>query len=411
MTRLKVLLIAPNCDGTDVGESWWAYQWARALGSEVDLILLTFQRASRVPVAEQLPNVEVNTCAEPNWLTGHERLNAMLKPAYPIFYGWARTWIRQALREGRCFDLGHQLTPLALRYPSPFTGMGLPYVFGPLGGSLDTPPGFRTECGSAAWFTKLRQIDRFRLRWDPSLRRSYSEAALVLGVAPYVRRVMDGIPLKRFEVTSECGIDSLAPASLRARPEQGRLKLLHVGRGVRTKGLRDVIRALALLADFPGVTLDCAGQGEEMALCQREAERLGVSDRVRFHGQIPRCDVEALYAAADLFVFPSFREPSGSVVFEALRWGLPVIATNRGGPAYVIDNSCGLRVQAENPTQLANDLAAEIRNLAIQPQQLEALRKGASRRVEAIGLWPHKAAQMVSYYHELVDAKDKELAA
>ena len=264
MTRLKVLLIAPNCDGTDVGESWWAYQWARALGSEVDLTLLAFQRAGRVPVAEQLPNVEVNTCAEPNWLTGHERLNAMLKPAYPIFYGWARAWIRQALREGRCFDLGHQLTPLALRYPSPFTGMGLPYVFGPLGGSLDTPPGFRTECGSAAWFTKLRQIDRFRLRWDPSLRRSYSEAALVLGVAPYVRRVMDGIPLKRFEVTSECGIDSLAPASLRARPEQGRLRLLHVGRGVRTKGLRDVIRALALLADFPGVTLDCAGQGEEM---------------------------------------------------------------------------------------------------------------------------------------------------
>ena len=411
MTRLKVLLIAPNCDGTDVGEGWWAYQWARALGKEVDVTLLAFQRSGRTPVAEQLPYVEVNTCAEPYWLTGCERLNAMLKPAYPLFYRWTRSWIRRSLREGRHFDLGHQLTPLALRYPSPFVGLGLPYIFGPLGGSLDTPPGFRAECGSAAWFTRLRQLDRLRLRWDTLLRRSYSEAALVFGVAPYVRPIMDSIPLKRFEVMSECGIDALAPASLRARSEPGCLKLLHVGRGVRTKGLRDVIRALALLPDFPGVTLDCAGQGEEMVLCQREAEKLGVGGRVRFHGQIPRCEVESLYAAADLFVFPSFREPSGSVVFEALRWGLPVIATDRGGPGHVVDNSCGVRVQVENPMQLANDLAAAIRNIAIQPQRLEALRRGASQRVEAIGIWPRKAAQMVSYYHELLDAKDKELAA
>jgi len=411
MTRLKVLLIAPNCDGTDVGEGWCAYQWARALGKEVELTLLAFQRSGRTPVAEQLPYVEVNACPEPAWLTHRERLNAMLKPAYPLFYRWTRGWIRRSLREGRRFDLGHQLTPLALRYPSPFLGLGLPYIFGPLGGSLDTPPAFQAECGSAAWFTRLRHLDRLRLRWDPLLRRSYSEAALVFGVAPYVRQVMADIPLQRFEVMSELGIEALVSASERALPEPGCLRLLHIGRGVRTKGLRDVIRALALLTDLPKVTLDCAGRGEEMALCQREAEKLGVGARVRFHGQIPRCEVEALYGAADLFVFPSFREPSGTVVFEALRWGLPVIAADRGGPGHVVDDSCGVRVPAESPRQLASDLAAAIRGFAVEPQRLEGLRTGASRRVEALGLWPRKAAQMVSFYHDLLDAQPKELAA
>ena len=45
---------------------------------------------------------------------------------------------------------------------------------------------------------------------------------------------------------------------------------------------------------------------------------------------------------SDLFVFPSFREPSGRVISEALTWGLPVITTNRGRPgAIAITESYG----------------------------------------------------------------------
>ncbi len=140
----------------------------------------------------------------------------MLKPGYPVFAARARRWIGEALRSGRQFDIIHQLTPLALRYATPAYGFGIPYVVGPLGGSLDTPKAFAAECGSAPVFTRLREIDRYRLEADPWLRRSYRDAACVIGVAPYVRDLLRTIPLRRFEVMSELGIDEplppLAPA-------------------------------------------------------------------------------------------------------------------------------------------------------------------------------------------------------
>ena len=70
--------------------------------------------------------------------------------------------------------------------------------------------------------------------------------------------------------------------------------------------------------------LDVAGQGEELLVCRNEARKLGVSNYVTFHGQVSRDRVEELYMQADAFLFPSFREPSGSV--EDLRYCLELAA-------------------------------------------------------------------------------------
>jgi hypothetical protein len=85
--EMKVLLLAPNVDGTDVGEALMAFKWAEALSPLVDLTVLTFQRPGRPDVAAQLPGARVVTWPEPAWAMAHERLNAMLKPAWPVFAG------------------------------------------------------------------------------------------------------------------------------------------------------------------------------------------------------------------------------------------------------------------------------------------------------------------------------------
>jgi glycosyltransferase involved in cell wall biosynthesis len=248
----------------------------------------------------------------------------MLKPAWPVFARHVRRWIETAaLTTGQSFDIAHQLMPQAARYASPLRHFDVPYVIGPLGGALDTPEAFRDEVVSAPIFTRLRALDSYRFRHDPWLRQSYSRAACVLGVAPYVKEVLGDLPLRRFESVLELGADDVAPP--RARPvEPGKLRVLHVGRAVRTKGLRDTVRALAHLSDLPGITLTSAGTGEDLDPCRAEAARLGVADRVRFLGRIPRDEVEALYESHDVFCFPSFREPAGGVLYEAMRHGLPV---------------------------------------------------------------------------------------
>ncbi len=401
MSRLNVLLIAPNIDGTDVGEAYVAFKWAEALAEIVDLTVLSFERDGRTRLAAQLPKAKVVTWMEPEWAQKHERFNAMLKPAWPIFGRHVRKWIKSARQSGTHFDVAHQLMPQAARYASPLRKAGIPYVIGPLGGALDTPKGFKSEVTSASWFTRLRALDKYRLAYDPWLRQSYAGAELVLGVAPYMQDVLGKISLKRFAPVLELGIEQLALKIQRGQSTE-RLKLLHVGRGVRTKGLRDVVRALALLPDLPGVTLTSAGDGEEIALCRLEAEKLGVADRVEFLGRIPRQEVEALYRDSDVFAFPSFREPAGGVLYEAMRWGLPIISARRGGPDWIVDESCGLKLDVTTPQALAQDIANAARRLTGNPELRQTLGDNARAKVAREGLWPKKAAALTELYHSIL---------
>ena len=407
--KLHVLAVAPYCDGLDVGEAWCAHQWVRNLAKQADVTLLTFKRRGRTPASEQLPNVTVVEWDEPGAMVRFERINSMLKPGYLAFYIRSRKWISAALAKGQKFDIAHQFTPIALRYPSPLNGFSIPYVIGPLGGSLDTPADFMKECSSAAWYTQLRSLDQLRLRHDRILKNSYANAAALLGVAPYVGDLLSTVKPRRFEVISELGVDNLAP-EVKRDTTPGKLRLLHVGRAVRTKGLRDAIRAIALLPEEYDVELVAAGRGEEIEHCRHEAEKLGVSDHVNFVGQIPRAEVEKLYASSDAFIFPSFREPSGSVVFEALRHGLPIITANRGGPGHVVDDSCGIKVSVHTPEQMAKDLTAAICQLADDPQLRLRLSEGAYRRIRKIGLWANKIDWLIGLYGELIKQNSSQLS-
>ena len=315
--RPKVLIIATHCDASDVGETWNAYKWIAGLAAKCSVTLLTQYRQKQLRPSLQIPMAEVIEWEEPRWFSQHERFNAMLKPWYFDFYRRSKREIFKLIARGESFDIFHQLTPIAIRYPTPCIGFNTPYIIGPLSGGLPTPQSFRMECGSAPWYTQLRYLDQIRLRYDPLLKRTYSAAALVLGAAPYIRELLGSIHLKRFDVECEVGIDSLA--SLRVHPgsrSHGDIHLLYVGRAIRTKGLRDLIRAMARLSDLK-VKLIAAGDGEDLGACVEEARALGVAGKIQFLGRVPRADVERLYSTADVFVFPSFREPTGGVILRS----------------------------------------------------------------------------------------------
>ena len=89
------------------------------------------------------------------------------------------------------------------------------------------------------------------------------------------------------------------------------------------------------------------------------------------------------------------------MVFEALRHGLPVITTAHGGPGFVVDETCGIKVPANSPAQLSAGLAEAVTRLANDQRLHERLRAGARRRVETIGLWPSKIEWLCRLYGEL----------
>ncbi len=398
---MRILLVAPSCDGTDVGEAWVAHQWASRLGARHDVTLLTYRGHGRPGAAGQLPGVRVVEWDSPAVLSRAPRVNSLLKPWYPLFHHHARRWVRQALRRGERFDVAHQPVPVAMRYPSPLAGLGVPYVLGPVGGSIPSPAHFEDE-DTAPWYVGLRAVDSWRLAHDPMLRRSYRDAAAVLAIAPYAGPALRAAGVREPRYLAETAADRV-PAQVDRADSPDPVRLLFVGRLIRTKGARDAIRALAHLDDLP-VVLDVVGDGFDRAACEELTAELGLGERVRFHGARPREEVAGFYRRADVFVFPSYREPGGNVPFEAMSWGLPLIVADAGGPAHVVGDEVGIRVPVTDPTGYARDLADAVRALVSDPDRRRALGKAAREEVLASGTWARRVEQMEEIYADVLAA-------
>jgi len=196
-------------------------------------------------------------------------------------------------------------------------------------------------------------------------RRRYLAAGRILAVSRFVAAsVMEsGIPAEKAEVVYE-GVEvppAIAPeARERAREGWGvvgKQRLLGcVGYLLPEKGQESAVRAMAgVRAKFPGTRLLLAGDGPCRARLEELATNLGLLDSVIFAGFVE--DIAQVYAALDIFVFPSLAEPLGTSLLAAMAWGLPVLAVASGGvPEYVTNGENGLLVAESNPALEAGGL-------------------------------------------------------
>jgi rhamnosyl/mannosyltransferase len=230
-----------------------------------------------------------------------------------------------------------------------------------------------------------------RLLFRPFERACYARARLILAMSPPY--VAGSAPLLRHPdrvAVLPIGLD-LAPF-LAPSPEvvaQGaRLRRSHpgplwfsCGRLVYYKGLETALHALR---SVPG-TLLIGGDGPARAGLERLSARLGLRDRARFLGNIPRDeDLIAHHLAADAFWFPSNArsEAYGVVQVEAMASGCPVINTaipHSGVPWVSRHEETGLTVPVDDPAAFA----AAARRLLEEPGLRDRLAAGARARAIA----------------------------
>jgi glycosyltransferase involved in cell wall biosynthesis len=160
------------------------------------------------------------------------------------------------------------------------------------------------------------------------------------------------------------------------------------------KGHRVLLEAIS---EVPDALFLFAGEGSERAALETEAERLGVSDRVRFLGR--REDVPELLAVCDVFALPSLYEGSSLAVLEAMAAGIPIVSTAIGGTEELIeDGRSGLLV----PPGDAKALAAALHRALGDPELRHALAARARERIDAGLTREQTASRVTAVYHELL---------
>jgi glycosyltransferase involved in cell wall biosynthesis len=165
------------------------------------------------------------------------------------------------------------------------------------------------------------------------------------------------------------------------------------------KNLMRLIAAIARLAPErrPVLVLPGYPTPHETEL-RAEAERLGVTDCVRFLGFVSRDELDALYAEATCFVFPSLYEGFGLPVLEAMARGVPVATSGRAALAEVAGDAA-LLFDPEDP----DAIAAAISRLLEDPALAERLRERGRRQAAGFS-WAATAEATVASYRRALAA-------
>jgi glycosyltransferase involved in cell wall biosynthesis len=310
--------------------------------------------------------------------------------------------VAERLHRQQDFDLVHQVNYCGYREPGYAWRLGVPFVWGPVGGTQNFPLRFVSQCDPWGGLREaLRNVaNAWQLRFSPRVLAASGQATAVLAAT---RRAQADLAIA-LGIDAPCqletGVDQVG-APRAARPTDRPFRILWAGRLRAWKGLPLLLKALAQLPpDFP-YEVRVLGVGSSQRRWQRQAERLGVADRITWVGWPSYDECQPYYAWADTLVFTSLRDTSGTGLLEALAAGTPVIALDHQGAADILTSGAGIPIEVTTPRQVIGDIANAILRLGQQPSLWLALSRGAQQRAHHY-TWEQLAAQMDRVYQQVL---------
>lgn len=418
MTRLRVLVLAPECNPESISTPQIGYAHAEAL-ARLHAVTLVVRAVHEVPVRRANgPFQAIETIPLPvldplyAWALrrvfkhdyGRQSLTAATYPLQVAFElrAWRRLRSRILARE---FDVVLRVLPIVSVLPSPLasflSGGPTPFVIGPLNGGLPWPDGFpqlekqRRAAGYSV--AKLRGLYKYL----PFARSTYAKSSAIIAGSSHTFAEFAAHQHKLFFVPGENGID---PALLAGAPRaaSGRgdvLQLVFVGRLIPLKACDLALRGAAPLLRSGQAHFTVVGDGPERAALGELAIALGIARAVTFTGWLTAGDTLARLQRSDVLVFPSLREFGGAVTFEALAMGAVPVVVDFGGPGDIVTPDIGYKVPLTNERQLVHSLESVLMRLASDREHLERLRRQGMTYARANLTWDGKARAVTEVLH------------
>jgi glycosyltransferase involved in cell wall biosynthesis len=395
---LSVFACAPH-SGSETGVGWhWAVELARA-GHQV--VALT-DATRRGAIERELAVRPVDGLTFVYWRPPVlRRVPLNSRTAQWLYSTWQYLLLprARALHRQHGFDLAIHLTYGVFRHPSFLGWLGVPFLFGPLGGGEDAPWELKRDLPLREQAKELaRALLNQVARWNPMLHLALRRATVVLTKTEETRRLLPASCQARTHIYPEIGIHVTAaaqgsPAQIRA--EGQRLELLFAGRLLGWKGVHLALQAVARAVEQGqdvGLTVVGSGPLDEW-LRQMEQGLPSLVGRVRWQAHMPQPALFQLYGQVHGFLFPSLHDSSGNVVLEAMSFGLPILCLDLGGPATLVDGECALVVPTARATRsdVVDRLAHAIGLWSRDESRRQRMGQAARRRVASM-TWSSRPA-------------------
>jgi glycosyltransferase involved in cell wall biosynthesis len=409
MNELRILLVGHGCFpemGSEAGITWnWA--WYLAERNRVWVITHGFFR----PWVEQYlldhprPNLQFIWVGPLGWW---DPWKSIAKPRglglHYLLWRHAAVAAAKRLMDTEAIDIVHHVSWSSISAPPLLWRTGKPFVWGPIGGGQVLPWRFLTTVGRTAVLELLRNLRIGIMPWTPSLRRTVARADLLLAANRESTNLLRRAGAGDVELLPDIGIEAtlLKPPSAK-RAAGPKLTVLFAGRLVRWKGLTICLR-VAKAVRTQDVRFLIAGSGRSQ-WAERYTRRLDLKDRVVFLGRLSWQEMQQHFAEADLLMFPSLRDTFGTVNFEALAKGCPVICLNHHGVGSHLPDAVAIKVPATTPKAAVHAMALHIDSLASDRARLRRMSEEAYS-FATTQQWVHRALLMEQFYRQVLARRD-----
>lgn len=263
----------------------------------------------------------------------------------PCFLAWAaKRQLRKLMHAGNVFDIidAHYLYPDGVAAQALSKEFRLPYVLTARGSDV-------TQIALMPGPQRLILNAMEKASHTITVSQSLKDKLVTLGAdAGKITALRNGVSLEKFSPVNRAAQALRKDLGLEATTKI----ILFAGWLIKRKRVDLLIGALPFLS---GVTAVLIGEGPELHSLKRQADELGVSDRVHFMGLKSPDDMPYYFSAADLLVLPSEREGWANVLLEALACGTPVVASAvDGATELVTDEIAGRLVYEFSPEAFAS---------------------------------------------------------
>jgi len=371
---MKVLISAYSCEpgrGSERGVGW---NVAHEVSKLNEVWILTRPDESRDAIEAELatnpnPNLHFVYFTLPFW---QDSMSLGQSGAMQVhYYLWQiqAYFVAKKLHKEIGFDVIHHVTFVKYSAPSLLSFLPVPFIWGPVGGGESAPPKFWKDFSLRARLYELaRDFVRNIGQRDPLVGLTIKNSSVVRATTSDTAKRLHQMGASQVEIVPEVGLldEEIALLNKHPLPSSNPVRFVSLGRLLHWKGFHLGIQAFAK-ASLPDAEYWLVGDGPERAKLEQLAQELGVAHQVKFWGRLPREVTLERLAESHVLVHPSLHDSGGWVCIEAMASGRPVICLNLGGPAIQVTEKTGFKVDATNPEQAIQDMAAAMQKLAQNP--------------------------------------------
>jgi len=389
---MRILAIAYACNPTRGSEDAVGWGWINAIAQQHDVKVITADynradiEAAGTGTQDRKGTLSFRYVKNRPWhyrpWGAWARIEA--SPAKPIMSLAYANWLDHAYRIAKeeaasgDYDLVHLITYVGWRFCGKLYRLNLPFVWGPLGGLMNTPWSLMPALGlnGAIYYTGRNIVNSTQIALLPGPRRALRKAnGSVIAATSEIQRALFTHFGSRSQVICEVGIPDVGTAEPRLRASDEPLRICWSGPHVPGKALHLLLEAAALLSGEANFTLEILGDGPSRKGWQSLARRLGIEERCTWYGRLPRRAAIEVMSTSHLFVITSLKELTSTVAVEAITLGLPVVTLNHCGMADLVTDACGIKVEIASIDQIIHDLSNALRRM----HNDEAMRRNLSQ--------------------------------